>query len=103
MGFVACSMGGRHGLHHAVLGDSRFFAVLDGFIAPLIAAGGLQLALAAAFIGPFWLRLRLGAGCFAPIDIDFVERLVARRFAMPASTLAARVIRRRAIPWGRAG
>jgi hypothetical protein len=50
---------------------------------------GVQLALAAGFVGVFWLLLWLGAGLFKLIDIEFFTRLIGHRwFALPATTLA---------------
>lgn len=49
----------------------------------------VQGALAAAFTGAFWGLLRLGAGLFELIDIDFfIELLQERWFAIPATSLA---------------
>jgi hypothetical protein len=49
----------------------------------------VQIALAAAFVGTFWLILWLGAELFQLIKLDFFERLIEHRwFAIPASALA---------------
>jgi hypothetical protein len=50
---------------------------------------GVQLALAAVFVGVFWLLLWLGAGLFKLINIEFFTRLIEHRwFALPVTTLA---------------
>jgi hypothetical protein len=50
---------------------------------------GVQLGLAAAFVGVFWALLSLGAGLFKLINIEFFVNLIQHRwFALPATTLA---------------
>ncbi|MBV9904084.1 MAG: DUF4153 domain-containing protein [Alphaproteobacteria bacterium] len=50
---------------------------------------GVQLALAAAFVGTFWAVLWLGAVLFNLINLSFIERLIEKSwFAIPATTLA---------------
>jgi hypothetical protein len=50
---------------------------------------GLQLALAGAFVGAFWLVLYLGVALFELIDITVPARLIAHNwFWIPATTLA---------------
>ncbi len=50
---------------------------------------GVQLALAAIFVGVFWAVLWLGAILFNLIKIAFIENLIERSwFAIPATTLA---------------
>lgn len=50
---------------------------------------GVQLALAAVFVGVFWGVLWLGAVLFGLIRLEFVERLIEHDwFAIPATTLA---------------
>jgi hypothetical protein len=50
----------------------------------------VQLALAAAFVGAFWLLLWLGAGLFGLIKLDFFRKLIQHEwFAIPVTTLAA--------------
>jgi hypothetical protein len=50
---------------------------------------GLQFALAAVFVGLFWLLLWLGAALFKLINLDFLEKLIEHRwFAIPVTTLA---------------
>ncbi len=50
---------------------------------------GVQVALAAAFVGAFWLVLWLGAALFKLINLDFFEKLIEHRwFAIPATALA---------------
>jgi len=50
---------------------------------------GLQFALAAVFVGIFWVLLFLGAQLFKMINLDFLEKLIEHRwFAIPATTLA---------------
>jgi hypothetical protein len=50
---------------------------------------GVQLALAAVFVGVFWLLLWLGAGLFKLINIEFFTRFIEHRwFALPVTTLA---------------
>ena len=47
---------------------------------------GIQLALAAGFVGAFWALLLLGAQLFRLIDIAFVGKLIARPwFAIPVT------------------
>lgn len=49
----------------------------------------VQLALAALFVGAFWLLLWLGAGLFNLIKLDFLEKLLGREwFAIPVLSLA---------------
>lgn len=49
----------------------------------------LQLGLAAAFLGLFWLVLQIGAQMFHLIGLDFLRDLIRNRwFAIPASALA---------------
>ncbi|HTQ13179.1 MAG TPA: DUF4153 domain-containing protein [Rhizomicrobium sp.] len=51
---------------------------------------GLQLALAAVFVGAFWLVLWLGADLFELIRLDFLQQLIRHDwFWIPATTLAA--------------
>jgi hypothetical protein len=48
---------------------------------------GIQLALAAGFVGAFWALLFLGAQLFQLIDVTFVGELIASPwFAIPATT-----------------
>jgi len=48
---------------------------------------GVQIVLAALFLGAFWLLLWLGAAIFKLINIDVLAELIAKRwFALPAST-----------------
>lgn len=50
---------------------------------------GLQLALAAVFVGVFWGVLWLGAALFNLIKLDFLEKLIEHDwFAIPATALA---------------
>lgn len=50
---------------------------------------GVQVALAFAFVGAFWLVLWLGASLFNLIKLDFFERLIEHRwFSIPATALA---------------
>jgi hypothetical protein len=50
---------------------------------------GVQVVLAALFLGAFWLLLWLGAELFRLIKIEFLTQLIQKRwFAIPASTLA---------------
>jgi len=50
----------------------------------------LQLAMAALFVGAFWLLLWLGAGLFNLIKLNFLERLISHAwFSIPVVTLAA--------------
>lgn len=50
---------------------------------------GVQLALAAVFVGVFWGVLWLGAMLFDLIKLDFLEKLIEHDwFAIPATTLA---------------
>lgn len=50
---------------------------------------GLQIALAAVFVGIFWALLFLGAALFKLINLDFLQKLIEHRwFAIPATTLA---------------
>jgi len=50
---------------------------------------GVQVALAFAFVGAFWLILWLGAGLFKLINLDFFEKLLEHRwFSIPATALA---------------
>ena len=49
----------------------------------------VQLALAALFVGAFWLLLWLGAGLFNLIKLDFFQKLIRHDwFAIPISALA---------------
>lgn len=49
----------------------------------------VQLVLAAAFVGAFWLLLHLGAALFTLIEVEFFSELIRRPwFAAPATTLA---------------
>jgi hypothetical protein len=53
---------------------------------------GVQLVLAAAFVGVFWGALELGAALFNLIKLDFLERLLDHAwFAIPATALAAAI------------
>ena len=53
---------------------------------------GVQMVLAASFVGVFWAVLYLGAALFNLVDIDFFRRLIEHRwFAFPATTLALAV------------
>jgi hypothetical protein len=50
---------------------------------------GVQIVLAALFLGAFWLLLLLGGALFKLIKIDFLVELIAKQwFAVPASTFA---------------
>ncbi|NEX91789.1 DUF4153 domain-containing protein [Caulobacter sp. 17J65-9] len=50
---------------------------------------GVQLALAGAFTGVFWLVLLLGAALFKLIGLDFLEKLIREEwFAVPGTTVA---------------
>ena len=50
---------------------------------------GVQLALAALFVGVFWGVLWLGAGLFDLIELSFLSTLLQKAwFAIPASALA---------------
>jgi len=49
----------------------------------------VQLALAALFVGIFWLLMELGAGLFSLIKLDFFRKLIQHEwFWIPATTLA---------------
>ncbi|HEY1631044.1 MAG TPA: hypothetical protein VGF56_06995 [Rhizomicrobium sp.] len=50
---------------------------------------GVQMALAAVFVGVFWLVLWLGAGLFGMIKLSFLRELLEKEwFFIPATTLA---------------
>jgi hypothetical protein len=50
---------------------------------------GVQVALATAFVGAFWLVLWLGSELFLLIKLDFFQRLIEHAwFAIPATALA---------------
>jgi hypothetical protein len=50
---------------------------------------GVQLALAAAFVGAFWAMLWLGAALFDLIKLSFLRKLIDHSwFSIPATTLA---------------
>jgi len=49
----------------------------------------IQVALAALFVGAFWLLLWLGAGLFLLIKLDFFRRLIGHRwFSIPITAMA---------------
>jgi hypothetical protein len=49
----------------------------------------VQMALAALFVGAFWLLLWLGAGLFQLIKLDFFRRLISHQwFSIPVTALA---------------
>jgi len=53
---------------------------------------GVQLVLAAAFVGVFWGALALGSELFKLIKLDFLERLIDHAwFAIPATALATAI------------
>ena len=53
---------------------------------------GVQLVLAAAFVGVFWGALELGSELFKLIKLDFLERLLDHAwFAIPATALATAI------------
>lgn len=53
---------------------------------------GVQLVLAAAFVGVFWGALELGAALFNLIKLDFLEKLLDHAwFAIPATALATAI------------
>ena len=78
-----------HALVAGAAHDGRFKA---GYFTHFDVAWKLavQLALAALFVGAFWLLLWLGAGLFKLIKLDFFQTLITHEwFAIPATTLAA--------------
>ena len=53
---------------------------------------GVQVAIAAAFVGAFWLILFLGVALFHMIKLDFFQEFIQHSwFAIPVTTLAAAV------------
>ncbi|MFA7262969.1 MAG: DUF4153 domain-containing protein [Caulobacter sp.] len=75
--------------HHLVAGAEADRKVIARFAVyfDLAWKHGVQLVMAAGFVGVFWIVLFLGGALFKLIGIDFVEELIRKTwFAFPATT-----------------